>query len=405
MARCGRLLIPFLVFAASLSAAQAEVELGTNVSDFEHFHNRGGGSVEHIQCIFAHLGHSVSIQRIPWRRARQDVASGKIDGFFTAISMAEVNKYATLSAPLVLENWYWYWRADGAAPDTWRNGAKLGVILGSHQGVWLESEGYPIHLRVGTLEQLVKLLLSGRIDAFIADRDHMKAMADALKLAPDHYQERFLRYVPLGVYFGNDFLEERPGFLRQFNRRIHNCPPEGFVMSADEQARIRAWLEPLITSWLDTEPLIEAVRTQNRLHAELVPGEIELLDRQWRQEFRSREYDLAATLLQRDLSRRLRELEVETDGRLTQIILADRRGLNVAISEMTSDYLQGDESKFLAAVTLEPGQLHFDPVSYGESTRRFQVSVSRPLFDPDSGQVIGVLIVGVDVEQALSLDY
>ena len=131
----------FVVWIASLPVFATNVQLGTNVSDFEQFYNRGGGSVEHIQCIFDHLGYTPEVQRMPWRRARQEVSTGKIDGFFTAIHTPEVDKYATLSSPLLLENWYWYWPAGTKTPgEARRGGLRIGAILGSHQAVWLDQQ-------------------------------------------------------------------------------------------------------------------------------------------------------------------------------------------------------------------------------------------------------------------------
>lgn len=392
-----------LVFwVASLPVFATDVQLGTNVSDFEQFYNRGGGSVEHIRCIFDHLGYTPDIQRMPWRRARQEVSTGKIDGFFTAIQTPEVERYATLSAPLLLENWYWYWPAGTEAPDHWRNGVRLGAILGSHQAVWLDQQGYPVHMRISNLPQLIKLLLSGRIDAFIADRDHMRAAVDALGIAENQYQERFLRYMPLGVYFGNEFLASRPEFLRAFNRHIIECTESGFVMSASEQADLHHWLAPMLRDWQRAPGLVTALKAQNRRHADLDEETQEQLDREWQLAFREGDYRKVQPWLDQALSDRLRALAVDADGRITEVILTDQRGLNVAISDMTSDYWQGDEAKFQRALALDAGQLNFEPVVYDESTRRFQVHVSQPVMDPDTGERLGVLIVGVDIDKAMS---
>jgi len=392
-----------VIWMASLPVFATSVQLGTNVSDFEQFYNRGGGSVEHIQCIFGHMGYTPKIQRMPWRRARQEVSTGKIDGVFTAIHTPEVDKYATLSAPLLLENWYWYWAAGAEAPDHWRNGGiRVGAILGSHQAVWLDQKGYPVHMRINSLPQLIKLLLSGRIDAFIADRDHMSAAVESLGIDQNQYQERFLRYMPLGVYFGDEFLAARPEFLRTFNRHIIECTESGFVMSALEQAELHSWLSPLLSEWQRAPGLVEALKTQNRHYADLAQQTLVQMDQAWQEAFREGAYGEVQSWLDQELSDRLRALAVDADGRITEVILTDLKGLNVAVSDMTSDYWQGDEAKFQRGLELSAGQLNFEPVEYDESTRRFQVHVSQPVRDPDTGELLGMLIVGVDVDKALS---
>lgn len=400
-----RILLSSVVLSLLSLPSTAEVLLGTNPSSLDQLHNRGGGSTAHVRCIFSRIGYRPKIQQMPWRRARQEVASGKIDGFFTAMSLPHVDKYARLSAPLVLENWYWYRRVSPfAAPSQPSESMKLGVILGSHQEAWLEEAGYGIHLRVNSLEQLLKLLLNGRIDGFIADRDHLSATSESLGLSSEAYEERFLSYMPLGVYFGRAFLVEHPQLLPEFNRNIHECAPAAFVISGQEQNHIRQWLTPLLQGWIHAEPMREALESQNKAHPELTRPELLALDERWRGEFQAGGGDLSQSILNRDLSRRLRELAVDTQGRITEVILTDKRGFNVAISDLTSDYWQGDEDKFAEAWLLEPGQLHFDPVVYDESTRLFQVHVSRPLYHPETGEPVGVLIVGVDVEKTLAAD-
>lgn len=398
-----RHLIAGLLLGALLSPVAADdVMLGTNVSDFEQFYNRGGGSIEHVQCIFSKLGYSPVVQRMPWRRARQEVSTGRIDGFFTAIASVEVDKYATLSAPLLLENWYWYWPSGTDAPENWRGKVRIGAILGSHQAVWLDQNNYPIHLRVSTLPQLVKLMISGRIDTFIADREHMEAVLTELGVAPDQYQRRFLRYMPLGVYFGNEFLAEHPGFLARFNAQVFPCASSGFVMSADEQAEIHHWLTPVVRQWLEEQRAAQVIAAYNEQRKDWTPHKRDLLDEEWREAFQAGNEADVARLLDGALSDQLRMLEVDSEGLVTELILTDRQGHNVAVSDMTSDFWQGDESKFTEARKLEPGQLQFGPVTYDESTRQFQVHVSRPVYDPESAEPLGVIIVGVNVEKALS---
>lgn len=398
-----RYLIAAVLFCKLFSPAAAEdVRLGTNVSDFEQFYNRGGGSIEHVQCIFSKLGYSPVVQRMPWRRARQEVSTGRIDGFFTAIASVEVDKYATLSAPLLLENWYWYWPSTTDAPEDWHAEVRIGAILGSHQAVWLDQNEYPVHLRVSTLSQLVKLMISGRIDTFIADRDHMEATLAELGVGPERYQRRFLRYMPLGVYFGNEFLTEHPGFLPRFNAQVFPCASSGFVMSADEQAEIHHWLTPLLEQWLEEQRLASAVAAYNERRKEWTPHKRDLLDEEWREAFQQGNDADVARLVDETLSDQLRMLEVDREGLITELILTDREGMNIAISDMTSDFWQGDEAKFTEAWGLEPGQLQFGPVTYDESTRLFQVHVSRPVYHPESGAPLGVIIVGVNVEKALS---
>ncbi|WP_347330464.1 substrate-binding periplasmic protein [Marinimicrobium locisalis] len=383
-------------------ALAEEVSLGTNVSDFDQFYNRGGGSIKHVQCIFSKLGYSPSVQRMPWLRARQEVSTGRVDGFFTAIASGKVEEYAELSAPLVLESWYWYWPAGTDEPESGGKEVRIGAVLGSHQALWLDQHGYSVHLRVNSLPQLVKLMVSDRIDTFVADREHMGAILSELGIGSERYEHRFMRYMPLGVYFGNGFLEEHPGFLARFNAQIFPCAPASFVVSAEEQAETHRWLTPVLDEWIEGRDLAKTVIAYSEQREGWSAKKRELLDEEWREAFRQGNGESVGRLVDGPLSDELRVLEADQGGILTEIIVTDRRGFNIAVSKITSDFWQGDEAKFTQAWELEPGQLQFSPVRNDESTQRFQISVSRPVYHPESGAPVGVIIVGVDVEKALS---
>lgn len=79
---------------------------------------------------------------------------------------------------------------------------------------------------------------------------------------------------------------------------------------------------------------------------------------------------------------------------LAEIIVMDNQGANVAITEKTSDYWQGDEKKFT-----EPfkGAAFIDQVKFDESTQTYSVQVSVPVVGAD-GKPIGAICFGIDIE-------
>lgn len=395
---------------------EREITLGTNVSSAytaERNQLVRGGSIEHIECIFKDLQQPYQITSMPWLRARQEVRKGKVDGFFTAISIDGADDYASLSAPLVLENWYWFWRADMKAPESWQDNYKLGAILGSQQAEWLEEAGYSEPMNANNLPQMLKMLFSKRIDVILADKEHFEKAAAELGIDASTYQYRFFRYVPLGVYFGKAFLTEHAGFLPRFNQHIYACAPEGFQISEYEREKVKNRVMPLMQQWATLPEVITALMAQNdNQSTSSQPTDLQLTARQqailekdalWQREFKAGNFSLSASLMGIPLSQQLRQFKTRSQGLITEIILMDARGANVAISDMTSDYWQGDEAKFLLSFNKSPEELFFEPVGYDESTRRFQVHVSLPIYAPDIETSIGVLTVGVDIEKALSL--
>jgi hypothetical protein len=76
----------------------------------------------------------------------------------------------------------------------------------------------------------------------------------------------------------------------------------------------------------------------------------------------------------------------------------DARGLNVAASTPTSDYWQGDEAKFTDTYSQGPGAIHVGDVEFDESTQSYQGQVSIVVVDPDTGNPIGAITVGLNAE-------
>ncbi|QGZ34373.1 hypothetical protein [Stappia indica] len=157
-----------------------------------------------------------------------------------------------------------------------------------------------------------------------------------------------------------------------------------------------------------SDAVVDAVREQNRTTAELSDARIAELDGEWAAEAAGRETGgetggetgpLIAETMGRPVSLYLRQVQERSEGLFTEIILMDARGLNVGISEVTSDYWQGDEDKWQKTFLAGPHSLHIGALEEDLSTRTVQSQVSLPVVDPDTGEVIGALTFGIDVEE------
>lgn len=391
---------------SSASAADKEiVNLATNIpsaftSDFPF--GSAQDLLPHLQCIFKQMQRDYSVQVMPWRRAYQDVKNNRIDGFFTAVPMRQVDPYAVLSSPLVLENWYWFWRTDTVAPETWREGYKLGSILGSQQETWLGEAGYQVDMSANNLPQLIKLLQGKRIDAILADREHFVQAAQEVKLDANNFQTRFFRYVPLGVYFNEQFLNQNPNFLVNFNQRITGCTTARFAVSDYERQQIKELLSRKIERWKHLPKLEASLIERNLKSRRFTTQEIAERDKKWTQAFMRTDFSYSIELIDQELTAQLREIKKQSQNLITEIIVTDARGLNVAISDMTSDYWQGDEEKFTEAFSKPANTMHFGEINYDESTKRFQLQLSVPLYTEENFEPLGVMVFGVDVEKVLS---
>jgi hypothetical protein len=81
---------------------------------------------------------------------------------------------------------------------------------------------------------------------------------------------------------------------------------------------------------------------------------------------------------------------------VSEVIVMDNQGANVAITEKTSDYWQGDEKKFTESFK-DGGVAFVDKVKFDDSTQTYSVQVSVPVRDA-SGACIGVICCGIDIE-------
>ncbi|MDF3013723.1 MAG: hypothetical protein K0Q78_1927 [Cellvibrio sp.] len=381
------------------------VNLATNISSAFSSDSPLGSSQDllpHLQCIFKQMKRDYRVRVMPWRRAYQDVKSNRIDGFFTAVPMRQVDPYAVLSSPLVLENWYWFWRMDTIAPESWREGYKLGSILGSQQETWLDEAGYSVDMSANNLPQLIKLLQSKRIDVVLADREHFLQATKELKFEANNFQSRFFRYVPLGVYFNEQFLNQNPDFLLTFNQYISGCATTRFAVSEYERQQIRELLTGKIERWKRLPKLESTLTERNLVSRRFTRQEIAARDKKWAQAFTQNDFAYPIELVDQELSARLREVKKQSLEMITEIIITDARGLNVAISDMTSDYWQGDEEKFTEVFSKPADTMHFGEINYDESTKRFQLQLSVPLYTKDKLAPLGIMVFGVDVEKVLS---
>lgn len=390
---------------SSTSIENLTVNLATNISSAFTSDLPSGSTqnlLPHLQCILKQMKRDYRVQIMPWRRAYQDVKSNRIDGFFTAVPMRQVDPYAVLSSPLVLENWYWFWRMDTIAPESWREGYKMGSILGSQQETWLGEAGYKVDMSANNLPQLIKLLQSKRIDVILADREHFVQATNELKINANNFQSRFFRYVPLGVYFNEQFLNQDPEFLVRFNQLITGCATARFSVSEYERQQIKELLIRKIERWKHLPKLEAVLKERNLKSRRFSEQEIAVRDKKWMQAFIQDDFSYSINLVDQELSAHLREIKKQSQNVITEIIVTDVRGLNVAISDMTSDYWQGDEEKFTEVFSKPANTMHFGDINYDESTKRFQLHLSVPLYTEEKFEPLGVMVFGVDVEKVLS---
>ena len=156
-----------------------------------------------------------------------------------------------------------------------------------------------------------------------------------------------------------------------------------------------------VAEWVRNAALVDAIKAQNSKHAGLTQAEIDNMDKQWRAETGEASQPMIDRILGNSLSQYLAGLKEQEQGLVTEIFVMDNKGLNVGQSDVTSDYWQGDEAKWKKTYLAGPDSVFVDEVEQDESTQMFQSQLSMAITDPGSGEVIGAITVGVNVDDLL----
>lgn len=160
---------------------------------------------------------------------------------------------------------------------------------------------------------------------------------------------------------------------------------------------MKSYVEAEIRAKLADPTVIAAVTGANTSNAALSPDQILALDGQWRAEI-GKDSALITGVRDNPTSALLRDLVAASGGKVTEVILMDAQGLNVAVSDVTSDYWQGDEDKFSQTYTVGPTAIHVSEIEFDESSQTYQAQVSFTIADPATGTPIGAATIGLNAD-------
>ena len=137
--------------------------------------------------------------------------------------------------------------------------------------------------------------------------------------------------------------------------------------------------------------VVDAVKAQNA--EETTIEKIKRIDEKWRA---TKTLTAFKRSLQRNPAGRFLRRHVRRNPTYGEAFLTDKRGANVAAFPATSDYWQGDETKFTASYDDGKGKIFIGDVEYDESSQTHAAQVSVPVID--QGKAIGVLVMGVQLD-------
>lgn len=185
-------------------------------------------------------------------------------------------------------------------------------------------------------------------------------------------------------------------------RRVSALLPIALIATmasaADFKAAEEGYLAASIRPWAEDAALVDAIKAANAERAAFDQAKIDELDAAWKAEVGASDQPTISPVLTNAASDFLRKQVEASGGAVTEAFITDAKGLNVAVSEPTSDMWQGDEEKFSEVFPKGKDGAYFSDVELDESTQVYSGQISISITDPASGEVIGTLTVGVNAE-------
>ena len=140
--------------------------------------------------------------------------------------------------------------------------------------------------------------------------------------------------------------------------------------------------------------IIDAVKAANSQGKSL--DQIKAQDEEWQKT--PGIADFMQSLMDTECAKRIKSFR-DSKPYFSEIFVMDNQGANVAMTDKTSDYWQGDEAKFQKSFNNGAGSIFVDEVKFDDSTQGYLVQVSVPVKDGET--TIGTITVGIDVDALL----
>ena len=150
----------------------------------------------------------------------------------------------------------------------------------------------------------------------------------------------------------------------------------------------------LITHRIASHPtVIKAVKESNQVNQHLTLSDIEKLDAHWIGS--TAVNDQINKFVVNDSAKLLQELQKTSHG-FSEIFITDAKGLNVAMTNKTSDYYQADEDWWVDTFNGGRGKSYYGSIEYDESAMAEAVPLYIPIKD-ETNTAIGVIKAVVDL--------
>ena len=368
-----------------------------------------GTGVQVVRCVLTQMGRNYEIILSPPNRNRHLMATGKVDGLFLNTPNVELNKMGIATEPLALERWKFFRLLaplDTSIDPVPNLSDRIGSVLGSNEGSWLSQHRFEKTAFSSDMKSLIKVLLNKRVDYVLADEAAFYQAAKENDLSVENVGSSFVRYVPLVAHFSYDFLALNPTFLDEFNGRIDLCPADEKQPTVTEKQRL-ADLAKAFASFEGLQDIIVQQANESRdRDLTAVTGKIITRRQQdvaWIEARQGQQKTLTPfikSILANSLSKKLKQMEQKSQGKISEVFVFDDQGYILGLSQITSDYWQGDEEKY-RRIFDDSEPINFSRIQFDSSARKFLVSVTMPIFNPETDRKIAAITFGFDADISL----
>ncbi|MGL1893058.1 MAG: PDC sensor domain-containing protein [Spirochaetaceae bacterium] len=171
------------------------------------------------------------------------------------------------------------------------------------------------------------------------------------------------------------------------------CNPYDYSSKSQDYEPIKDLVENEFQKWINSPIIVNAIKDANVKNSGRTEAEILAQDNKWRAgdtSFQGQYSNNAASMF-------LKGIKSQSKNLYSEIFIMDFQGCNVALSDLTSDFWQGDEGKFKNSYNGGAGAVFIDEIELDESTGDYLVQVSLPIVDASTNKVIGAITIGVDM--------
>jgi hypothetical protein len=171
-------------------------------------------------------------------------------------------------------------------------------------------------------------------------------------------------------------------------------PPDVAAQTQPHVKLVREYVEKNIRPWLAEPVVVDAIKAQNEEHAHITIAEINRLDVIF---IERTDKKLLESKRKNPLAAFLLEKKAASGDVIFEIFIVDNKGLNVAQTDPTLDYMQGDEAKFQKTFLVGPDAVFIDAVAPDDGVNVAQANMT--IKDPKLNKAIGAVTIGIAVDR------